>query len=422
METVTKLIMVPVGQLRPYANNARQHSQQQIEQLRASMRAFGFVAPILIDRDYNVIAGHGRLTAGIAENIGEIPCVLVEHLSDTQRRAYTLADNRLAEQASWDEQLLSDELQALMEAGFDIQLTGFDDDDIILDESADVSEDEFDPEVPANPVTKPGDIWILGRHRLMCGDATDRQSVRTLMGPRALDLLITDPPYNVDITGGTDDRLKIKNDNMSEAAFTDFLTAAFSAANPFLKPGAPFYIWHADGESGYAFRAACRRVGWKIRQCLVWVKQSATLSRQDYHWQHEPCLHGEAETDPDETPQRELEHLSGLYGWTDGAGHKWYGDRRQTTVVEFDRPARSGDHPTMKPVRLFAWQLRNSTAPGALVGDFFAGSGTTIIACEQTGRTAFCMELDPGYCDVIIRRYETLVGRKAVRDEQTPHG
>lgn len=416
MDTVNKLIMVPVEKLVPYINNARVHSPEQISQLRASMREFGFVAPLLIDADCNVIAGHGRLQAAAAEGLDSVPCVLVEHLSDAQRRAYVLADNRLAEMASWDERLVSMELQNLQDAGFDISLTGFGEDDIVMADDGEAEEDEFDPTPPAVPVTQPGDVWILGRHRLMCGDATDRSAVQRLMGDVMLDLLLTDPPYNVDVTGGTAEQLKISNDHMAAKAFSDFLTAAFTAAGSVLKSGCPFYIWHADGESGFEFREACRRVGWKVRQCLVWVKQSATLSRQDYHWRHEPCLHGETETDAEDA-QADAEHFSGLYGWTDGAGHRWYGDRCQTTVADFDRPMKSEDHPTMKPVRLFAWQMKNSTAPGAVVGDFFAGSGTTIIAAEQTGRTAYCMELDPRYCDVIVRRWETLTGSKAARDE-----
>lgn len=414
METVTKLEMRPVDELVPYVNNARQHSPEQIAQLRASLRAFGFVTPLIIDGAGNVIAGHGRLLAARAEGMTEVPCVLAEHLSDEQRRAYTLADNRLAEQATWDDEMVSAELEALRDAGFDIDLTGFDSDDIILAEPDEAEEDEFDPTLPDEPVTKAGDMWLLGRHRLMCGDATDREIVQRLMGEEKLDMLLTDPPYNVDITGGTEEHLKIANDCMPEEAFVEFLTAAFSAADPFIRPGCPFYIWHPDGADGYSFREACRRVGWQVRQCLIWVKQSATLSRQDYHWQHEPCLHGSVAEDGMDADQAELDHLSGLYGWTDGAGHRWYGDRKQTTVVQFDRPSKSEDHPTMKPVRLFDWLLRNSSAPGAVIGDFFCGSGTTLIACEQAGRTALCMELDPRYCDVIVRRWETLTGEKAV--------
>lgn len=413
--SVTQFKMIPPGDLIPYDKNARVHSAEQIAALRRSLREYGFIAPMVIDMDRRVIVGHGRLAAAVSEGWPEVPCVIVDHLSPTQLRAYILADNRLSDMASWDDALVSEELQALKDAGVDITLTGFSDEDILLAEPDDAFEDDFDPTPPAVPTAKRGDIWQLGRHRLMCGDATDCTDVAKLMAGAKLDLLLTDPPYNVDITGGTADHLQILNDDFKAGAdFTDFLTRAFCAADAVMRPGAPYYIWHADGATGLNFREACAAAGWQVRQCLIWVKQSATLSRQDYHWQHEPCLHGEKDDEAADDGQRDLDHLSSLYGWTDGAGHRWYGDRKQTTVVEFDRPAKSADHPTMKPVRLFDWQLRNSSRPGALVGDFFAGSGTTLAACEQAGRVAYCMELDPRYVDVIIRRWKTLTGAKAV--------
>lgn len=414
MRTTTTLRMVPIGDLVPYARNARQHSEAQIQQLRGSLREFGFVAPLLIDAENNIIAGHGRLLAAQAEGMAEVPCVLVEHLSDVQRRAYILADNRLAEQASWDADMVSAELQELQAAGFDLNLTGFDSGDIILEESTDIVDDDFDPTPPEEPQSRRGEIYQLGRHRLMCGDAASPEDLALLMDGTEADLLLTDPPYNVDVTGGTEEHLKIANDAMPEEAFCTFLTNAFRAATGILAPGAGFYIWHPDGDPGLAFRLACAHVGLRVRQCLIWVKQAATIGRQDYQWQHEPCLHGQ--TDPDEAGPGEWdEHEACLYGWKDGKAHLWRSDRKQTTVLTFDRPTRSAEHPTMKPVPLFAYEIGNSTQPGARVADPFAGSGTTLIACEQLGCTAYLMDIDPRCVDVIIRRWERFSGEKAVR-------
>jgi len=413
--------MRPVSALVPYAQNARQHSEEQVLQLRASLRAFGFVAPLLIDTQDNVLAGHGRLLAAKAEGLSDVPCVLVEHLTETQRRAYILADNRLAEQASWDSELVSLELQGLHEAGFDFTLTGFDESDIILEESADVVEDdEFDPTPPEEPTALRGQLYRLGRHRLMCGDATVPEDVTALMDGATADLLLTDPPYNVGIVSQTEAALTILNDDFKDTGeFCDFLQRAFSAALPVLEPGAGFYIWHADGASGWAFRDACRAVGLQVRQCLVWVKQGATLGRQDYHWQHEPCLHGQAKLAVEDLPEmdrgagEDFDHEDCLYGWAAGRAHLWNADRKQTTVLMFDRPTRSEKHPTMKPVKMMAYQICNSTRPGARVADFFGGSGSTLMAAEQTGRMAYLMELDPRYVDVIVARWEAFTGQKA---------
>lgn len=415
MMTTTKLEMRPVAELIPYARNAREHSDDQVQQLRASLREFGFVAPLLIDTQGNILAGHGRLMAAKAEGMAEVPCVLVEHLTDTQRRAYILADNRLAEQATWNADLVSLELQELKDAGFDFMLTGFDESDIVLEEPADVQEDDYDLELPEEPRSRRGQIYSLGRHRVMCGDATTAGDVAALMAGAQTQLLLTDPPYNVDYTGGTSNHMKIENDAQAEEAYYDFLRQAFGNAKAVMEPGASYYLWHADGAPGRAVRDACHDAGLQVRQCLIWVKQSATLSRQDYHWQHEPCLHGQTE------PETALacgdtwdDHEACLYGWKDGQPHLWCSDRKQTTVLEFDRPARSMEHPTMKPVRLFAYQVANSTLREAVVLDLFAGSGTTAIACEQLGRTAYLMESDPRFVDVIIDRWEHLTGEKAV--------
>lgn len=414
MRTTTKLTMRPVAELIPYARNAREHSEEQIQNLRASLREFGFVAPLLIDANDNILAGHGRLLAARAEGMTEVPCVLVEHLTDVQRRAYILADNRLAEQASWDAELVSLELQELKEAGYDLDLTGFDEDDILLEESNDVREDDFEPELPAEPVSKPGQIYQLGRHRLMCGSTTDKNDVAALMDGAQAQLLLLDPPYNVDVTGGTADHLKIENDHQDDAAFMKFLDAALTNGRAALEPGASFYIWHADGAPGRLFRDACHEVGLEVRQCLIWVKQSATLGRQDYHWQHEPCLHGQTEPEELDCGDTWDDHEACLYGWKDGRAHLWCSDRKQTTVLEYDRPTRNKEHPTMKPVRLFAYQVANSTLREAVVLDLFAGSGTTAIACEQLGRSAYLMESDPRFVDLILRRWEAFTGEKAV--------
>jgi DNA modification methylase len=415
MKMTTELVMRPVDSLIPYARNARIHSESQIVQLRASLREFGFVAPLLIDQYDNVIAGHGRLAAAKAEGLISVPCVLVEHLSDTQRKAYILADNRLAEQANWDTELVSLELQELSNAGFDIDITGFESEDIIIEESTDVEEDDFDPVLPKEPKARPGEIYILGRHRLMCGDATKTEDILFLMSEHKADLFLTDPPYNVDITGGTGEHFKIKNDDMDDAQFCNMLGAAFSNAVSVMNPGAGFYIWHSDGASGLAFRKACVNAGLAVRQCLIWVKQSATIGRQDYQWQHEPCLHGQTEAEELDEPSNNWDsHEACLYGWKDGKPHLWRSDRKQTTVLEFDRPTRSEEHPTMKPVKLFGYEILNSTIPGAVVADFFAGSGSTVIACEQLGRSAFLMDIDPRCVDVIIERWEKFTGQKAV--------
>lgn len=414
MRTPTILEMRSVDSLIPYARNAREHSPEQVRQLQASIHEFGFVQPMLIDGDGNIIAGHGRLLAAKAEGYTEVPCVLVEHLTETQRRAYILADNRLAEQSTWNAEFVSLELEELREAGFDFLLTGFDESDLLLEESEDVEEDAYTVELPDTPRCKQGQIYQLGRHRLMCGDSTQAADVAALLDGAAVHLLLTDPPYNVDVTGGTAAHLKIENDNQSEESFMAFLEAAFANAKAAMEPGASFYIWHADGEPGRSFRNACYAVGMKVRQCLVWVKNSATLSRQDYHWQHEPCLHGQIEPETLECGDTWNEHEACLYGWKDGAAHLWCSDRKQTTVLEFDRPTKSEEHPTMKPVRLFGYQIANSTQRDANVLDLFAGSGTTVIACEQLGRVAYVMEFDPRFADVIIDRWEKFSGQKAV--------
>lgn len=394
MNMPSEMKMVKMSQLVPYARNARTHSEEQIKQIQASIREFGFVNPVIIDDDYNIIAGHGRVAAARAERMQEVPCVFVGHLTETQKRAYILADNKLALNAGWDPELLKIEIDELRSLDFDIELTGFELEEIEnifeSDQPEDSAEDEYEVNVPDEPKAKRGDIYQLGEHRLMCGDGTSADDIKTLVGDHFVDMYLTDPPYNVDYEGKTKESLKIQNDSMSNDDFKKFLVDAFSAADGTMKPGAVFYIWHADSE-GYNFRGACFDVGWRVRQCLIWNKNVMVMGRQDYHWKHEPCL----------------------YGWKDGAGHYWGSDRKQTTILDFDRPSRNAEHPTMKPVLLFDYLIRNNTRPGEIVLDSFGGSGTTIIACEQNGRKACCMELDPKYCDVIVDRWEKLTGKKA---------
>ena len=395
---MNKLIQVEqtqVDALIPFARNARTHSDEQVKQIAASIREFGFNNPILIRDDLTVIAGHGRLAAAKVLGLKEVPTISLSHLTPLQVRAYVLADNKLALNAGWDDEMLTVELKDLELEGFDVSLTGFDEVEVSSLLADNIEEGlTDDDEVPAevvNPVTRPGDIWVLGRHRVMCGDSLSSESVSKLLDGKLADLWITDPPYNVAYVGKTEDALTIENDSMGDTEFRDFLRGAYTAADSNMREGAVFYIWHADLE-GYNFRGAAVDIGWKVRQCLIWLKSSLVIGRQDYQWNHEPCL----------------------YGWKDGSAHFWGSDRKQTTVMEFDRPNRNGEHPTMKPVDLFAYQIGNSSQEGEAVLDSFGGSGTTLIACEKLNRKAYLMELDPKYCDVIVKRWQEFTGKKAV--------
>ena len=419
MEKAITFELRKVGELHERAGNPHLHDDGQLELLRGSIRDLGFLAPVLIDAEGGIVDGAARLRAAAAEGMTEIPCVREDHLTAEQCRAYRLKANRLAELAAWDRGLLASELQELESLGFAVEGLGFSLEDLRIPESTDVEEDDFAPALSPNPSARRGDIYQLGRHRVMCGDAASSEDVSALMAGEQADLLLTDPPYNVDYTGATEEALKLLNDDFKALEdFSRFLAQAFSAGKNALTPGGSFYIWHPDGLQALAFRQACAASGFTVRQCLIWVKQTSTLGRQDYQWQHEPCLHGQ--TSPDEViltdgQRQDQDHLACLYGWKDGRAHLWTSDRKQTTVLYFDKPLRSADHPTMKPVRLFAYQICNSTRPGAVVLDPFAGSGTTLAACEQTGRSARLMELDPRYVDVIIARWEALTGQKAER-------
>jgi len=392
----SQIEMLPTAQLAPYARNSRTHSDEQVAQIAASMREFGFTNPVLVDEAGGIIAGHGRVMAAKSLGLPAVPCIRLAHLSEAQKRAYVIADNKLALNAGWDEDMLRLELADLKAADFDLGLLGFNADELgelLADDEDDqdgLTDPDDAPEAQAQATSQPGDIWLCGRHRVMCGDSTDIESLQALTGG-GVDMWLTDPPYNVAYEGKTKDALKIKNDSMSDGDFRGFLRDAYVAADAVMKAGAVFYIWHADSE-GYNFRGAAHDAGWKVRQCLVWKKQTLVMGRQDYHWKHEPCL----------------------YGWKEGAGHLWAADRKQTTILEFDRPSRSGEHPTMKPVALFEYQMLNNTKGGDKVLDSFGGSGTTLIAAEKNGRVSCLMELDPIYCDVIVRRWEQFTGQKAV--------
>lgn len=391
-----KVEMRRLAELVPYAANAKKHDARQVANLAESIRRYGFVQPVVVDADGVIVIGHGRVLGAKEAGLEEVPCVCVDNLTPEQVRELRLLDNKLNESA-WDIDLLADELPGLDLSGFDVEW-GLPDE---LDES--VIEDDYDFDCSVAPRSKLGDVYQLGSHRLMCGNSTSLADVQKLVGGAQMDLLLTDPPYNVDYQGAAG---KMANDHMKSAEFRDFLTAAFSAAAKVMRPAAAFYVWHSEIE-GYNFRGACMDAGLVLHQCLVWVKPQLVLGRLDFQSRHEPCLYGEVETDEDEMQPC-------LYGWTDGKKHYFFKNRRQTSVLNFDKPVRSAEHPTMKPVKLFDYQMQCSSREGDAVLDLFAGSGTTIIAAEQNGRRAYCMELDPKYVDVIIDRWEKFTDGKAV--------
>lgn len=383
--------------------NARKRTDSSAKLIQESLQRYGAARSIVIDEDNRILAGNGTIEGAkalgltklkVVEASGdEIIAVRRSGLSEDEKVGLAIADNRAAELSDWDAEMLhqlseehdlepwfeKEDLEALLN-----------DAEQLAPVEGNTDPDEV-PEPPADPTTKPGDLWILGNHRLLCGDSTDTMALERLMEKQPADLWLTDPPYNVSYEGKTKDALTIKNDSMKDGDFRQFLHDVYVAANCFLKPGASFYIWHADSE-GYNFRGAAHDIGWKIRQCLVWVKSVMVMGRQDYQWKHEPCL----------------------YGWTEGAAHTWCSDRKQTTVLEFDKPRRNGEHPTMKPVDLFQYLMTNSCRVGDIVLDSFGGSGTTLIAAERTHRKARLMELDPAYCDVIVKRWEDFTGNTAV--------
>ena len=385
MKTTTQMTLVEINKLIPYINNARTHSVEQINKLRSSLREFGFINPVIIDKDYGIIAGHGRVLAAKEEGIEKVPCVLVDYLTETQKKAYILADNRMALDAGWDEELLKLEIEALQGEAFDIGLTGFDEKDLAdlfkMDEG-DVKDDDYDLTAALEKAAfvEKGDVWVVGRHRLVCGDATNEEDVAKLMDGKKANLILTDPPYGVSFKSSSG--LTIQNDSMKNDEFYNFLLAAFKNMVAHLEPGGGAYVFHADTE-GLNFRKAFIDAGLHLAGCCIWVKNSLVLGRSDYQWQHEPVL----------------------YGFLQNGKHKWFSDRKQTTIWNFDKPKRNENHPTSKPLDLLAYPLKNSTQANAIVLDTFGGSGSTLMACENSNRICYTMELDEKYASVILRRY-----------------
>ena len=402
-KTTTQMQLVPLEKLVPYVNNARTHSAEQITKLRSSLREFGFINPVIIDCNYGIIAGHGRVMAAKEEGIAEVPCVFVDYLTEAQKKAYILADNRFAQDAGWDEELLKLEIESLEAADFNVALTGFDCaelEDLFRDNVRDhVKEDDFDvkAELKKPAFSKTGDLWCLGPHRLFCGDSTKAESYDLLMNGKKANLVVTDPPYNVNYQGSAG---KIKNDNMADDAFYQFLLDAFTQMEHAMADDASIYVFHADTE-GLNFRKAFSDAGFYLSGTCIWKKQSLVLGRSPYQWQHEPCL----------------------FGWKKSGKHQWYAGRKETTIWEFDKPKKNSDHPTMKPVPLIAYPIMNSSMINCIVLDPFGGSGSTLIACEQTGRICHTIELDEKYCDVIVNRYHEQIGSSdgisVIREGQT---
>jgi DNA modification methylase len=431
---ITRIALWKIERLKLLARNPRTHSEEQISQIAASMQAFGFLWPLLVNGEtQEIVAGNGRYLAAVKLGLPLVPVVEERHLTEVQRRAFIIADNKIALNAGWSNELLAEELPALGKLGFDLGITGFSEDEIaeILAsvEPPRVEEPPL-PALPETPVARKGDLWELGSHRVLCGDATIASDLSRLLDGAPADAVWTDPPYNVGYESGAG---SIQNDALSDQEFAAFLSAAFVAVHSVMREGAPIYVAHSD-TGGYTFRRSFMDAGFKLSSCLIWRKNSLVLSRADYHWQHEPIL----------------------YGWKPGAPHRWYGSRDKTTIHEFDgppfqqvgedqwqivlgettlvvrgqdltvepvrgsvfyedKPAVNADHPTMKPVALIQRMLANSARRGAIVLDPFAGSGSTLIACEALGLKGRMVELDERYVDVIVTRWENLTGGKARR-------
>ena len=384
-KTTTDMQLVALDKLVPYANNARTHSPEQIGKLRSSLREFGFINPVIIDRDFGIIAGHGRVLAAREEGITEVPCVFVDHLTEAQKKAYIIADNRMALDAGWDEELLRVEIEALQAEAFDISLTGFGDDeiaDLFGNEKDEVEDDDYDLSAALEKAAfvQRGDRWFVGKHRLYCGDATNPDDVAALMDGNRANLVLTDPPYGVSFKSASG--LTIQNDSMKDEEFYNFLRKAFDNMVAHLENGGSAYVFHADTE-GLTFRQAFVDAGFHLAGVCIWAKNSLVLGRSDYQWQHEPVL----------------------YGFLKNGKHRWYSDRKQTTIWNFDKPKRNANHPTSKPLDLLSYPLGNSSQENAIVIDTFGGSGSTLMACEKTNRICYTMELDEKYASVILRRY-----------------
>ena len=403
-----------IEDITPYSNNAKEHPKEQIEQIKKSIQDYGNNDPIAIDKDNVIIEGHGRFIALKELGYKEVEVIKLGHLTDEQQKAYRLIHNKLTMNSDFNLEMLESELATLQ--SFDMQEFGFDLLPDFMEDLADVDDFDIDDAIEEieEPLTKQGDLWQLGNHRLYCGDST--ADISKLMNGKKADLLLTDPPYNVNVSNA--EGKTIQNDNMSDLQFYEFLKDVMVTADMNLKEGGAFYIWHAE-TTGLTFRKACEYVKWEVKQCLIWVKNSITLGRQDYQWKHEPCL----------------------YGWKSGAGHYFVKNRKQQTVIDNsvdldlltaeelreyikelqepstiiyeDKPLKNSEHPTMKPVRLMKKQIKNSTKKGQLVLDLFGGSGSTLLACEELDRVCYANEIDPKYCDVIIKRWEQLTNQKA---------
>lgn len=404
----------------PYVNNPR-HNESAVDAVASSIRDFGFNVPLVLDKDHVIITGHTRHQAALKLGLETVPCIIADHLTPAQAKAFRLADNRVSELATWDEELLQAELQQLSEMGIDMGDFGFTAEEL---ESLDDIAEDTPPEVDeaAEPITQPGDLYELGDHRLLCGDSTKAEDVNRLTEGKDVDLLVTDPPYNVAYEGMNG--MTIENDSMSSSDFYAFLRDAFAAGNTRLRKGAAIYIWYATAEH-FNFHSAVEAAGWKCRQQLIWVKNSIVLGRSDYQWQHEPCIYASkpgatryfTEARNESTVIEDRPDIKGMSKADLQALCRELLNRQPipTTVLREDKPVRSEIHPTMKPVKLFARLVINSSKRGDRVLDLFGGSGTTMMACEQLGRKAYLMELDPKYCDAIVARWEQQTGRKAKR-------
>lgn len=383
--------VMKIDELMPHPRNPNKHPDEQIKLLAKIMKQQGVRRPIVVSkRSGFMVIGHGRRQAALLNGWDSFPVDFQDYESEAMEYADMVADNKIAELAEVDMPMVIDDIVKFGE-DFDHDLLGIPDFDWTEENLDPIDDTEEVPEAPKEPKSKRGDLYRLGNHRLICGDATDLADYERLMRDKRASLIFTDPPYNVDYTGKTKDALKIQNDKMDDDQFREFLTTCLSNMNAYSFEGAAIYVCHADSE-GLNFRFGMKESGWLTKQCCIWVKNALVMGRQDYQWKHEPIL----------------------YGWKPGASHYWNSDRSQTTVWEFDRPNSNKEHPTMKPVGLVEYAIRNSTKPKQIVLDTFGGSGSTLIASERTKRRCFTMELDPKYCDVIIQRWENLTGEKAV--------
>lgn len=401
---------LPLDALIPYARNSRTHSAEQVAQVAASMREFGFTSPVLIDAQGGIIAGHGRVMAARQLGLPDVPCIRLPHLTEAQKRAYVIADNKLALNSGWDEDMLRLEIEDLQGMDFDLDLLGFSDDELaalLPDDETEAGQGDADavPEVRPAAISKLGDVWVLGAHRVMCGDSASVDSVGALLSGAYPDLVFTDPPYGVSYAdknkslneSGKGNRIQteIKNDHLQGDDLARFFLDVFTTLFAVMKPGAPFYVCAPQGGEQMMMMMMMQKAGLPVRHELIWVKNNHVLGRADYHYKHEPIL----------------------YGWKEGAGHPWYGARDKFSVWNVDKPVASKLHPTMKPVELVEIAIGNSSKRGDIVLDLFGGSGSTLIACEKTSRKARLMELDPHYVDVIVRRWQEFTGKSAVHAE-----